>query len=285
VNYTIPGGGYTIDYTVTANTGAARPGTITIAYPSSVTYTLQQDAPAPAVTLVNPSSAAQGTSRTFTLTGSNFFSGDYATVSTSGLSVTGFSVTSSTQATVTLTATNSAATGPATVTIYSPLGTANTTTSVQIVPQLLITAPTTLPVGVVNTAYGPVTFTATGGTGGYSWSSGTTGMPPGLSISTAGVLSGTPTSLGTFSPAFAVFDSELNLATVTLSVSISPPLNTVPGVELTASDGAALGQFGISVAVSGDTAVVGASGTKVGSNVDQGVAYVFVRSGGVWSQH
>jgi hypothetical protein len=54
--------------------------------------------------------------------------------------------------------------------------------------------------------------------------------------------------------------------------------------ELTASDGAAHDFFGGSVAVSGGTAVVGARGRTVGSNVSQGAAYVFVQSGGTWSQ-
>ncbi len=54
--------------------------------------------------------------------------------------------------------------------------------------------------------------------------------------------------------------------------------------ELTASDGAADDEFGVSVSVSGDTAVVGAHFKTVNSHATQGAAYVFVRSGGVWSQ-
>ncbi len=54
--------------------------------------------------------------------------------------------------------------------------------------------------------------------------------------------------------------------------------------ELTASDGAAGDRFGSSVAISGDTLVVGASYKKRGQNVKQGVAYVFVRSGTKWTQ-
>jgi nucleoside-specific outer membrane channel protein Tsx len=46
--------------------------------------------------------------------------------------------------------------------------------------------------------------------------------------------------------------------------------------ELTASDGATIDLFGTSVGVSGGVAVVGAPGHKVGSNFDQGAAYVFV---------
>ncbi|MEI9941076.1 MAG: FG-GAP repeat protein [Pseudomonadota bacterium] len=42
--------------------------------------------------------------------------------------------------------------------------------------------------------------------------------------------------------------------------------------------------FGISVAISGDTALVGASNKIVAGNDLQGAAYVFVRSGGSWQQ-
>ncbi|MBC8100378.1 MAG: hypothetical protein H7Y11_13120, partial [Armatimonadetes bacterium] len=57
-------------------------------------------------------------------------------------------------------------------------------------------------------------------------------------------------------------------------------------VLLTASDGAEEDFFGNSVALSGDgdTALVGASGDDVGTNSDQGAAYVFVRSDSSWTQ-
>ena len=54
--------------------------------------------------------------------------------------------------------------------------------------------------------------------------------------------------------------------------------------ELTASGGAAGDEFGISVALSGDTALVGAYWDDVGANSDQGSAYVFTRSGTTWSE-
>src|SRR5207247_2438966 len=54
--------------------------------------------------------------------------------------------------------------------------------------------------------------------------------------------------------------------------------------KLTASDGAASDEFGCSVAISGDTVVVGAYLDNVGANTDQGSAYVFVRSGTIWTQ-
>ncbi|WP_095987402.1 DUF7507 domain-containing protein [Cystobacter fuscus] len=54
--------------------------------------------------------------------------------------------------------------------------------------------------------------------------------------------------------------------------------------KLTASDAAALDSFGTSVALSGDTAVVGAYGDDTAAGEDAGSAYVFVRSGTTWSQ-
>ena len=54
--------------------------------------------------------------------------------------------------------------------------------------------------------------------------------------------------------------------------------------QLKASDGAALDGFGQSVALDGDTALVGAQGSDVGTNPDQGAAYVFTRTGTVWTQ-
>ena len=54
--------------------------------------------------------------------------------------------------------------------------------------------------------------------------------------------------------------------------------------KLTASDGAADDRFGYSVAISGDTVVGGAPFHDAGGKIDQGSAYVFVRTGGVWTE-
>jgi FG-GAP repeat len=54
--------------------------------------------------------------------------------------------------------------------------------------------------------------------------------------------------------------------------------------KLEASDAAAFDNFGFSVAISGKTIVVGAVGDAGATGIFQGSAYVFVRSGGVWSQ-
>src|SRR5450432_3677139 len=54
--------------------------------------------------------------------------------------------------------------------------------------------------------------------------------------------------------------------------------------ELTASDGAAGDDFGYSVALSGNAALVGAYRKTIGSNSFQGKAYVFTFNGGTWAQ-
>jgi hypothetical protein len=53
--------------------------------------------------------------------------------------------------------------------------------------------------------------------------------------------------------------------------------------ELTGPDLAAEARFGDAVSLDGDTAVVGAPFDHVGTVLDQGSAYVFVRSGATWS--
>ncbi|MCZ7684310.1 MAG: hypothetical protein M5U28_38260 [Sandaracinaceae bacterium] len=54
--------------------------------------------------------------------------------------------------------------------------------------------------------------------------------------------------------------------------------------KLEASDGAAYDYFGTSVALDGDTALVGADGDDTGRGGDAGSAYVFVRSGTTWTE-
>ncbi len=54
--------------------------------------------------------------------------------------------------------------------------------------------------------------------------------------------------------------------------------------KLIASGGADYDYFGFSVAISGETAVVGAYRDDVGANSNQGSAYVFVRGGATWTQ-
>jgi hypothetical protein len=64
----------------------------------------------------------------------------------------------------------------------------------------------------------------------------------------------------------------------TASDAIIPPLTRV------ASDREVGDQFGYSVAINGNYAVVGAPSDNVGANTNQGCAYIFFRTGSVWTE-
>jgi hypothetical protein len=53
---------------------------------------------------------------------------------------------------------------------------------------------------------------------------------------------------------------------------------------LTAGDGVVGDRFGESVAIAGNTVIVGAPSDNVGTNIYQGSAYVFTRNGNIWTQ-
>ena len=85
----------------------------------------------------------------------------------------------------------------------------------------------------------PVTMLGSGGSGGpYTFTA--TGLPPGLTMSSNGTISGTPTVSGTFNYAVTVKDSAGNWSVVNCSVTVAPPvsascvvINAVQGVPIT----------------------------------------------------
>jgi Putative Ig domain/Bacterial lectin len=115
-------------------------------------------------------------------------------------------------------------------------------------PALLFPAP---PGGEVNVAYSDQ-LTVTGGTGPYTWSVSAGTLPPGLGLGTSsGLLSGTPTTAGTYSFTIKVTDHSGLTDTEPVTVSIipgpaltfaAPPpgwTHTVYGDTLTESGGTA----------------------------------------------
>jgi hypothetical protein len=77
--------------------------------------------------------------------------------------------------------------------------------------------------GVVNTAYSQ-TLSATGDTAPYNWSVSSGTLPTGLSLTPAGVLSGTPTATGTSTFIVQVTGSGGQTVTQSLAVTIVNPL-------------------------------------------------------------
>ncbi len=89
----------------------------------------------------------------------------------------------------------------------------------KIVSSLKITT-ASLPAGTVGTAYSK-TLAASGGSPAYTWTVITGTLPTGLTLSTAGVLSGTPTANGTFNFTVQVQDATTATATQAYAVTIN----------------------------------------------------------------
>jgi len=80
---------------------------------------------------------------------------------------------------------------------------------------------TTVPDGTTGTVYPSTTLSVSGGTGPFTWSLFSGTMPTGLALSSAGVITGTPTAAGAFSFAVQVADSAGHTDTQAYSVTIT----------------------------------------------------------------
>ncbi len=195
--------------TVTANPIGLAPkvytGTIKISAPQatnktlSLTVTLTVNAQVPTVTTVWPPGVIQGSPQTMaTVDGNGYFS-------TSTVGVSGFTPAS----TVTVTDGTSTVSQTFLIPVYAPTATGL---------RLGVSSP--LPSGAVGTAYSQ-NLAAAGGTGPYVYAAIAGLMPAGLSVSGAGVLSGTPTNAGTY------------LFTVQVTDSSTPPIVAYDQVQMT----------------------------------------------------
>ena len=81
----------------------------------------------------------------------------------------------------------------------------------------------TPPAAVVGGAYTD-TLTATGGTTPYTWSVNAGTLPAGLSLSSAGVLSGTPTTAGSYPFTVNVIDANNGIATASITLVVTASL-------------------------------------------------------------
>src|ERR1700722_11020621 len=140
--------------------------------------------------------------------------------------------------------------------------------SIKITPATLAVTTTSLPGGTAAAAYPSTTLQASGGVSPYTWAlaSGTT-LPSGLNLSSAGALSGTPATAGSYPVTFMVTDSfttpDTAKASFTLTIASGggsgpPPtltlgpttlpnatLNTPYSATLTASGGTAPYSFNL----------------------------------------
>ena len=86
-------------------------------------------------------------------------------------------------------------------------------------PPLTITTSSPLVSGFTNGTYSQ-TLTASGGVSPYTWTITSGTLPPGLALSSAGAITGTPTTAGTYSFTVRVADSASTTATQTFGLTV-----------------------------------------------------------------
>ena len=94
--------------------------------------------------------------------------------------------------------------------------------SIAVVVAPLVITSTTLPAGTVGTPYS-VTLAATGGVLPYTWSRVSGKLPNGLTLSPAGVITGTPSKRGLYTFTVRVRDSLGTQVTKAFSIQINRP--------------------------------------------------------------
>ncbi len=120
----------------------------------------------------------------------------------------------------------------------SPPATGSGVYSITISPGLAITSGPGPLDGLLGAAFS-FPFTASGGTQPYTWSVASGSLPPGLILSSGGLLAGTPTMGGTFDFTVAVTDAENPAFTVTQAVTaqitgVAPAITSADSATFTA---------------------------------------------------
>ena len=188
--------------------------------------------PVPTVTGVSPATGVTTGGTVVALTGTGFTG--VSAVSFGGVPATSFTVNSATSITAMA---PPGAVGTVNITVAASGGTSATAAANQFtyVAPTLVLSPTALTAPVYGSAYNQ-TITAIGGNGSYSFSVTAGALPAGLTLSTSGVLSGTPTAAGTFNFTITATDTSATPLTGArpYSVTIAAPTIAVTPASLVA---------------------------------------------------
>ena len=114
---------------------------------------------------------------------------------------------------------------------------------------------TTLPDGTADTYYS-TQLAAAGGSGAYNWAVSSGSLPPGLTLATAGLIYGIPTTAGTYPFSVTVNDHASRTVNKNFSLKINSSASTIPLAISTVSlpQGTAGNSFSAQLAATGGTA-------------------------------
>jgi hypothetical protein len=198
---------------VMAGCGSSAPPPISVAISPNTALTIDQGQQKNFTALVTNDTASKGV--TWSVSGGGTLTGSTATAVT-------YNAPTPVNAnlTVTVTATSVAD------------ATKSASVSLTVTPPPTVTTTSPLTAGTVGAAYS-VTLQASGGAGALTWSLASGTLPNGLSLSSGGVISGTPTATGTSTFTVQVADSGSPAVTVTKQLSIT--VNPAPVAIVTAT--------------------------------------------------
>ncbi len=183
----------------------------------------------PSLSSLSPTSIPAGSPAfTLTLTGANFVSGSYVSFRGNSFDAT---FVNSTTLTATVPSSLIAVAGQASVMVHNPGGSSTGALSFVVGPPGVSISPSsTMPSGgVVGVIYQGFVF-AKGGTGSYKFSLGGGSLPDGVTLSSSGMVYGTPKTPGQFSFTVVATDSAGDYGSADFSVTIRPaPLNITGG--------------------------------------------------------
>ena len=152
-------------------------------------------------------------------------------------------------------------------------------------PATLDITTTSLPGGALNVSYSAA-LVASGGTLPYSWAISSGSLPPGLSLSGTGVISGTPLAIGTFDFTVQVTDSgnPVQTATKDLSIVVSAqasftiwPTTAVPGIVDGGPDSAV--ELGVKFRADSSGSITGIRFYKASTNTGTHVSNLWTSTG------
>jgi uncharacterized repeat protein (TIGR01451 family) len=135
---------------------------------------------------------------------------------------------------------------------------AGRTVTLVVVPLPAFTGPASA-AGQVGVAYGATTLGVSGGTAPLTWAVTAGSLPPGLALATGtGVLSGTPTTVGTSAFTVSVVDANAQSASTALTLTVGAgPLVIVKAADTTSAAAGSTVGYTITVTNTGAAAVTG----------------------------